>query len=363
MKVNSRFSRPLSLLPFAIFMIGGIILLVSLLQALLELWGDGSVVIAFLHLILVGLPGSVLMYAGYWMPGSDITPRYYPHIIAWIVGGTAVMFGFILLRDFHPGVTVDWSVGTQSLALMIGSIGGLLIGVGQARVSVRTGELKKRTSELEDREQHLKRQNERLEEFANVVSHDLRNPLNVASARLELAQDDCDSSHLSHVESAHERMEALITDLLTLAQQGQTPSDRSNIHLANLVEGCWGNVQTKDANIVLQTNNAIRAEENRLQQLFENMIRNGVEHGGSDVTITVGDLEDGFYIEDDGPGIPPDEREAVFDTGHSTSDQGTGFGLSIIKQVVEAHGWEIRVTEGPSGGARFEITDVDLVTE
>lgn len=363
LKSNRRLSQHLSFLPVLVFISGGIICFIGISQAILGLFGDGSVVLALFHLILVGIPGAILMYAGYWMPRSDISAQYYPRVIVWIVGGTGVMFGFIVLRDIHPGVTVEWSVGTQSIALMIGCIGGLLIGIQESRVAIRTEELKERTRELKDREQHLERQNERLEEFANVVSHDLRNPLNVASGRLELAQNDCDSKHLSHVESAHERMEALITDLLTLAKQGQTPSDRSIIQLANLVESCWENVQTKDATILIDTDSTIRAEESQLRQMFENLIRNGVEHGGSGVTITVGDLDNGFYIEDDGPGIPSDERDAIFKAGHSTSEQGTGFGLSIVKQVVEAHEWKIQVTESITGGARFEVTGVEFAAE
>jgi signal transduction histidine kinase len=320
-------------------------------------------VIAVFHLILVGIPGTIFMYAGYWMPRSDIEPEYYPRVIAWIVGGTGVMFGFILLRDLHPGVTVEWSVGTQSIALMIGSIGGLLIGVQESRVRIRTAELEARTKELKDRERHLERQNERLEQFSNVVSHDLRNPLNVASGRLELARDECDSDHLAEVKSAHERMEALITDILTLARQDQSPTEWSSVRLADLVERCWGNVQTENATLRLETGATIRADESRTSQLFENLIRNGVEHVGSDVTVTVGDLDDGFYVEDDGPGIPPDERDDVFETGHTTTEQGTGFGLSIVEQIVEAHDWEIRIAEGTNGGARFEVTGVEFAAE
>lgn len=351
------------LIPSVLFVAGGIICLISLSQTMLELFGDGSVITALFHLILVGIPGVILMYTGYWMPRSDLSPQYYPRLVAWIVGGTGVMFGFIVLRDLHPHVTVEWAVGTQSIALMIGSIGGLAIGIQESKVATRTEELEERTRELKDRERHLERQNKRLEEFANVVSHDLRNPLNVANGRLELVKDDCDSEHLSHIEDAHTRMEVLISDLLTLAQQGQNTSEYSVIQLANLVENCWTNVQTEDAAIRIETTSTIRAEETRLKQLFENLFRNGVEHGGSNITITVGDLDDGFYVEDDGPGIPPDDREAVFETGHSTSAQGTGFGLNIVKQVVESHEWEIQVTEGSEGGARFEVTKVERVTD
>jgi signal transduction histidine kinase len=74
--------------------------------------------------------------------------------------------------------------------------------------------------------------------------------------------------------------------------------------------------------------------------------------------VTVGDLDGGFYVEDDGPGVPEDDRESVFTAGYSTADDGTGFGLSIVKQVTDAHGWSIALTESGAGGARFEITGV-----
>ena len=96
--------------------------------------------------------------------------------------------------------------------------------------------------------------------------------------------------------------------------------------------------------------------------MFENLIRNAIDHGGDDVAVTIGDLDGGFYVEDTGPGIPSEERDAVFEVGYSTSDDGTGLGLSIVKHVVDAHGWDIRVTEGTEGGARFEITGIESAT-
>jgi len=80
----------------------------------------------------------------------------------------------------------------------------------------------------------------------------------------------------------------------------------------------------------------------------------------SDVMVTVGVLTDGFYVEDDGPGIPPDRRDRVFDSGYTSAEDGTGLGLNIVERIVEAHGWEIAVTEGHDGGARFEITGVEF---
>ncbi|WP_181685174.1 PAS domain S-box protein [Halorhabdus salina] len=229
------------------------------------------------------------------------------------------------------------------------------------------------TDQLEN-ERALKRQNERLEEFASALSHDLRNPLNVASGRLELLGDECDSEHVEAIEAAHERMQTLIEDVLTLAREGDRVTETEPVALQSVIEGCWQTVDTDGAKLRTEVDRTVTADRNRLQQLLENLIRNAVEHGskppntagenGTDapaVTIRIGPLDRGFYVEDDGPGIPPEKREDVFEAGYSTQDNGTGFGLSIVRRVAEAHGWDIRVTEGDNGGARFEITGVEFV--
>ncbi|MFB6080383.1 MAG: PAS domain-containing sensor histidine kinase [Haloferacaceae archaeon] len=248
-------------------------------------------------------------------------------------------------------------------------------------------------SDRKERERELERQNDRLEEFASLVSHDLRNPLNVAEGRLELARKECSSDHLDALGDAHERMERLIEDLLTLARSGESVTDVTAVDLAAAVEDSWQGVKTDSATLVSDTTCTIHADGSRLRRLLDNLVRNAVEHGstggrtGSDdpvehgatsgqsraadapgdgsekLTVTVGDLDDGsgFYVEDDGPGIPAPERDRVFETGYSTERNGTGFGLGIVREIVDAHGWEIRLTEGSAGGARFEITGVECL--
>lgn len=221
-------------------------------------------------------------------------------------------------------------------------------------------------SDITQRERYrreLEQTNERLEEFANVISHDLRNPLNVAQGRVDLARTECDSEHLDHVVRAHTRIEVLIDDLLTLAREGEEVGELEAVDVRDVTEMCWQTVETTQATVVIQIDRTIQADQSRFQQLLENLIRNAIEHGDADVTVTVGELADGFYVEDDGPGIPEDDRDEVFDAGYSTAEEGTGFGLSIVKQIASAHGWDIRVTEGTDGGARFEIRGVAFVDE
>jgi PAS domain S-box-containing protein len=210
------------------------------------------------------------------------------------------------------------------------------------------------------RERDLERQNERLEEFAGILSHDLRNPLNVAAGRVELAGTECDSEHLEEAARALDRMEELIGDVLTLTREGQPVRDTGVVDLAAAVERSWRNVATADATLEVETGRRVEVDAGRVKRLFENLLRNAIEHGGPEVTVTVGNLDDGFYVADDGPGIPEGERDDVFEAGYTTSEEGTGLGLNIARQVVDAHGWEIEVTESDAGGARFAITGVGV---
>ncbi|MCG1002549.1 MULTISPECIES: response regulator [Halobacterium] len=229
---------------------------------------------------------------------------------------------------------------------------------GHAREALTRLESERR---LRERTRELERQNERLEEFATIVSHDLRAPLNVASGRLEFVREDSDSEHLDAVADALERMETLIEDTLTLAREGQAVSDRERVAVSEVVEQCWERVASETATLDVVEEFAVRGDRNRLKQVFENLFRNSVEHAGENVTVRVGTLDEGFYVADDGPGIPEDEREAVFGHGYTTSEDGTGFGLAIVEEIVNAHGWSVTVADAEDGGARFEITGAELV--
>jgi PAS domain S-box-containing protein len=213
-----------------------------------------------------------------------------------------------------------------------------------------------------ERERELERKNQRLEEFASVASHDLRNSLQVVEGRLELAREQCDSTHLGDAASAVGRSLSLLDDLLTLAREGSQATNIEKVDLEEISDGCWQNVATANASLVTETNRTVRADPSRLKQLLENLFRNAIEHGGEDVIITVGSLgeRDGFYVADDGPGIPPEEHEQVFEAWYSTADGSTGLGLNIVQQIAEAHDWATSVTDGESGGARFEVASVDI---
>lgn len=211
------------------------------------------------------------------------------------------------------------------------------------------------------REHDLERRNTRLDEFTSIISHDLRNPLNVVGGRVELARDDCDSEHLAAAADAVDRCQALIDDTLTLARQGDEIGTMEPVVLSNIAEQSWQTTMTESAELCTGTDKVIHADGSSLQQLFENLYRNAVEHGGREVTVRVGEMENGFYVADTGVGIPESDTEVVFDAGYSTGDDGTGFGLRIVEAIADAHGWNTTLTESKQGGVRFEFSNVSTV--
>jgi PAS domain S-box-containing protein len=248
-------------------------------------------------------------------------------------------------RGEAVGIRKDGSTFPQELSLSLTDDGRIICVVRDI-------------TERKQDERELQRKNEQLDKFASVVSHDLRNPLNVVQGRLELAQDECESDHLDEAETALDRCQTLLEDVLTLAREGDRVGEVSTVGLAAVTEECWNSVEIRDATLVIETEQTIHADRSRLKQLIENLIRNASEHGGGDVTVRVAERDDGFYVADDGPGIPAEKRNQVFKPGYSTTTDGTGFGLNIVQEIADAHGWEVAVTPSENGGARFDFTGV-----
>jgi signal transduction histidine kinase len=220
----------------------------------------------------------------------------------------------------------------------------------------RQRSLSSQLSEKLERERELKQENERLDEFISIISHDLRNPLNVAKSRLALIERETDTEHTEEMHGAFDRMETIIEHTLTLAREGDTVTESEPIAVRQLVEECWTMVETGGATLEVVDDCTVYGDPDRVRHIFENLLKNSVDHGGDDVTIRVGEADDRtLFVEDNGPGIPASERNAVLEPGQSMADGGTGFGLAIVNRMAQAHGWELTVTDGTENGARFEF--------
>ena len=355
--------------------------------------GSAPARIAAIQSMLPVAIGGVLIALG-WLLDDELPPATYRRLYRWMGFGLSVFF----VVGFWFG-QISRVFETSFALAIVSSLGtGLALGgiIGIYAVRLRRANAQ------------LRAQNERLDEFASIVGHDLRNPLNTLSISLELAEETGDEEHFERATRSVDRMEGLIDDLLALARQGESAGEPEPVSLAAVTDDARDTVETGDATVTVTEDLTVRADRSRLRQLLENLLRNAVEHGstsrqppaddavehgstsprsrtpedavehgspnssgeipehptqyGGTVTITVGVIDDrGFYLADDGPGIPDDERGQIFETGYSTAGSGAGIGLAIVKRIVDAHDWEITVTDSEAGGARFEITAVETV--
>ena len=243
------------------------------------------------------------------------------------------------------------------------------------RYLTTVGELVVHSSRRIRRQQELEEKNERLEEFASVLGHDIRSPLTVITGHIDLAQRTGEVDRLDAAKEAADRIGSLIDNMLALASDGAAVGEFEVVALGTVVDRAWSAIDTGDAAFERETLPTVQADPHRLQEAFENLFRNAVEHGSTSphsnprgdavehdsnndresVSVTVEATESGVAIEDDGPGIPPGERDKIFDRGY-TGSGGTGLGLAIVASIVDGHGWEINVSDGSEGGARFEIS-------
>jgi PAS domain S-box-containing protein len=200
---------------------------------------------------------------------------------------------------------------------------------------------------------------ERLQEFASVLSHDLRTPLTTATGWISAARaDDPDDERLRKAAESLDRMAGIVEDVLTLTRTDGPVETAEPVALAAAARRAWESVDEPAAALRVETDRTVRADRGLLDRLLENLFRNAVEHGSTadddPVTVTVGDLPDGFSVADDGPGISPDDHDRVFERGYASAG-GTGLGLRIVDRVADAHGWSVEATESESGGARIEV--------
>ena len=361
----------------------GVIAGLGIATASLTLWfvvtSDSTSEVGFLTDVIVPLLFSALLVgASYWAWADRSDDAQMLRLTMWCLGGGLALGSFEFLSlyaQFEEGLAVHRELQTLNAGLARGAVIGLAFGFYDVE--------RRRTRR---REQQLERQVERLEEFASVVSHDLRSPLTVARGRIELLKTghELDNEHVDQIEFAHERMTEIIEDSLALARGGHTVTDPAAVDIEAVASGAWQTAGSENARLNVEATAEIEADEERLKRLFENLFRNSLEHGvpnadqtdervppdseadakqaaegdgTPELTVTVGTIDDGFYVEDDGVGISGTDPEQLFEAGETATGSGSGLGLAIVRRIAEAHGWEATITESTSGGARFEFRE------
>lgn len=204
----------------------------------------------------------------------------------------------------------------------------------------------------------LSRERDRLETVRSTLSHDMGNPLNLASGRLELADEECDSPHLSHALSGLRAIDSMRTASVSFVQAGKPAKERERRSVDATVEETWTELSTGERTLVTEPVTA-RGEPDRLRHLLSELLDNALVHTANGVDVSVGPLPGGrgFYLADSGTGIPADERDLVFDRGYTTDPDRDGHGLTLVREIAGAHGWQVRLAETDTG------TRVEVVTD
>lgn len=276
-----------------------------------------------------------------------------------------------VLRDHTPGRAASWSrVDLDSDETLEWEFGDRHYEIDVTDLTWADGRERGRSFLIRDmtaqrnRKRDLERANETLERLLSVISHDIRNPLNVIQGRARVARDGDDvETQLESIQSSANRIDEILSDALTLTRETD-PVTLEAIDLSAVAERGWDHVETDGVTLETACECSIECDPGRVEQLFENVFRNAIEHGDSVTTVRVGAIDShdatsrGFFIADDGAGIPEEARQRVLEDGYTTSEDGTGLGLSIVSGIVESHGWQMRITDSQSGGARFDITGV-----
>ena len=190
-------------------------------------------------------------------------------------------------------------------------------------------------------------------EVASTLAHDAKNPLNVVVGRLDLME--LDPVHEESVNRSVTRVDALLNDLSALGTAGLPVTNPEAVSVGESVERVWKHLETEGASLTVDGDVTVSADPERLRTLLDRLVENALVHGGDGVSVTVEATDTGFVVADDGPGIPPEDRENVLEQGFGTTSDRVGYGLFVAATIADAHGWSIDVGESESGGARLEV--------
>ncbi|MCO8242548.1 MULTISPECIES: ATP-binding protein [unclassified Haladaptatus] len=264
-----------------------------------------------------------------------------------------------LLRDRGGKKTYDAVLKTSSEELLEveATVGGLPEGEN-ARHDLAG--VVRDVTERNEREQQLERQNKRLDSFASMIAHELRNPLMIGQMYCNELPAEAAPLAVEYITESFDRIEDIIDVLLVITQGHEAIPESTPVELAAVAESAWTKVESSNASLDVLIDATISADETYLEHLLRNLFENAIEHGGTDVTVTVGELSTGFYVADNGIGISAEDKETVFEMGYTTASDygGMGLGLAFVRELSDVYGWTCSLTDSETGGAQFEFSDV-----
>jgi len=207
-------------------------------------------------------------------------------------------------------------------------------------------------------------------EMAAKLAHEVRTPLGImrSSAQLMRRQDRLDEAGremMSFMINECDRINALVTSLLETARPRMPDIQREDLNaiVRRALELVRGRAAERQVDVIFQPGRELPAcacDRNQIMQVLLNLAVNAIQQVGSDGHVRISTARSGdgleLVIEDDGPGIPPERREAVFEPFVSFRAGGIGLGLPVVREIVAAHHGHIAIEDSTLGGARFVLS-------
>ena len=286
----------------------------------------------------------------------------------------ATVLGLVALATTVGGAVFGWVLSgrvLRPLASVADAAGSIASGDFTARVARDTDrDLDKLAVSFNRMVDEVSARSDADRRFAADVSHELRSPLQTLSAattvlaRRRDGLDDRTAAAVDLLTAEVARFESLVTDLLELAKSDR-PAERRPTDVVGLTRALVASRGLAPGVVdVVGAAEVLDVDPRRYEQVLANLVDNAVRHGGGVVRVGVDVSDDQLVLEvdDEGAGVPLDERDLVFDRfarGRAASmrggSDGTGLGLALVAQHVQAHRGTVQVLDRPGGGARFRV--------
>jgi two-component system sensor histidine kinase HydH len=327
--------------------------LFALAVFVLDVWLPLGVAVPSLYLAVV--------LVGLWSPG-----RRFAIAAAAACGALTVLAPFVSLGGRPPA----WIEALNRPLMLVPLLIGALLVSRHKTVARRLAEQEAQAAEERSRAETARWRQEslvRMGEMAAVVAHEVRNPLAGIKGVLQVVGQRLSpqSGERRALQEATLRLDSLkdLTEELLLFARPRSP-EPALLRLSELARETAGLLEADRglAGLTIETRGdpgELRGDPRQLRTVILNLLRNAAEATGGKgrVVVQVRDRaeEVELCVEDDGPGVPEDQRERIFEPFSTTRARGTGLGLAIVRRTVEAHGGEVSVAAGPGGGARFRV--------
>jgi signal transduction histidine kinase len=216
-------------------------------------------------------------------------------------------------------------------------------------------------TEVERQRRQIKRQQSQFDEFADAITHELRNTINIVTNNLAVATRQIDpdsqpSTHESLTTAAEttDRMTGIVNDLTMLARYGHTVENTNSVRIEDVAAQAWAQVPTENAQLCLDTTSTIEADISRVETILTHLFEFGTANGATEMVITQTDTE--LVVTSNGQSLSEAEIESAFAFGEAVPDAETGMVFPVVRTMCEAHGWSVTIDSAYQNGLRVVIS-------